>query len=57
MNCTIATPGNGVDLNTIVAIVYGTLMLAIACVQLFIEYSKVRATSSNGEWPVSILRP
>jgi hypothetical protein len=52
MNCTdptMAASGNGVNANTIVGIVYGTLMLAIACTQLFFEYRKFRSSSGSGE--------
>jgi hypothetical protein len=50
MNCTdptMAASGNGVNANTIVGIVYGTLMLAIACTQLFFEYRKFRSSSGQ----------
>jgi hypothetical protein len=52
MNCTItpiAAPDNGVNANTIVGIVYGTLTLVIASTQLFFEYQKYRSASGNGE--------
>ncbi|RYN26200.1 hypothetical protein AA0115_g7200 [Alternaria tenuissima] len=43
----MAASGNGVNANTIVGIVYGTLMLAIACTQLFFEYRKFRSSSGS----------
>jgi hypothetical protein len=57
MNCTITTiaaPGNGVNANTIVSIVYGTIMLTIASIEIFLDFEdrKYRQAKRNGKWPV-----
>ncbi|KAF7674442.1 hypothetical protein GT037_007202 [Alternaria burnsii] len=46
---TIVASGNGVNSNTIVGMVYGALMLAIACTQLFLDYQRSRSTRGNGQ--------
>jgi hypothetical protein len=59
MNCNITTTtaaGSGVNTNTIVGIVYGTISISIMSIQLFFEYKKYRQLNRSGECPASLLR-
>jgi hypothetical protein len=59
MNCTITTTtaaGSGVNANTIVGNVYGTISISMMAVQLFFEYKKYRQPNRSGECSASLLR-
>ena len=51
MHCSNIDPAarvSGVDANTVVGIVYGTISITIASVQLFFEYQKYRFATHGG---------
>ena len=57
MHCIGAHPVarvGGVDTNTIISIVYGTISILIAAAQLFFEYQKYHSTANGVEPPEQI---